>query len=361
MNDVDKKIRVVCAMSGGVDSAVAAFLLKEAGFEVIGVFMKFWVDDLGAGEVPRANLCCSSDAERRAELTAGKLGIPFYAKDFSREFKRLVVNDFIDGTRVGSTPNPCVVCNKEIKFGQLMNFAGKLDASYVATGHYARIKLGKDGIFELHKGKDNEKDQSYYLWQLTQNELAKVIFPLADFKKTEVRTLARELGLPSFETPESQETCFAPAGTDDFLSKRFLAKPGDIADTSGKKIGTHEGLWHYTIGQRKGIKLSGGPYYVVSKDGEENVLVVSRNKKDLLQKTAGLRGLNWTEGKNPKLPLAVKVKIRSRSKAAAALIKKTKGAEYLEFVKPQLAITPGQSAVFYLGGRLIGGAVISFA
>jgi len=361
MENSDNKIRVVCAMSGGVDSAVAAFLLKEAGFDVVGVFMKFWVDDLGAGEVSRANLCCSSDAERRAELTAGKLGIPFYAKDFSREFKRLVVNDFIDGTRAGSTPNPCVVCNKEIKFGQLMNFAGKLDASYVATGHYARVKLGKDGIFELHKGKDSEKDQSYYLWQLTQNELARVIFPLADFKKTEVRALARELGLPSFETPESQETCFAPAGTDEFLSKRFPAKPGDIADSSGKKIGTHGGLWHYTIGQRKGIKLSGGPYYVVSKDGEENVLVVSKNKKELFKKIAYLRGLNWTGGKNPKLPLAVKVKIRSRSKAAAALIKKTKGVDYLEFVKPQLAVTCGQSAVFYLGGRLIGGAVISFA
>ncbi len=359
MNDVDKKIRVVCAMSGGVDSAVAAFLLKEAGFKVIGVFMKFWVDDLGAGEVPRANLCCSSDAERRAELTAGKLGIPFYALDFANDFKKKVVDDFVKRSKNGLTPNPCVVCNKVIKFGQLLKKAKKLGASYVATGHYARIKARKAGIFELLKGKDLEKDQSYYLWQLTQNELSRVIFPLGEFTKPEVRALARELVLPSHETPESQETCFAPAGTDEFLSKRFIAKPGDIVDGSGKKIGTHEGLWHYTIGQRKGIKLSGGPYYVVSKNGEANVLVVSKNKKDLFGKTAGLRGLNWIDGKNPRLPLAVKVKIRSRSKPAVALIKKAKGAEYLEFAKPQLAITFGQSAVFYLGSRLVGGAIIT--
>lgn len=353
------KIRVVCAMSGGVDSAVAAFLLKRAGFDVIGVFMKFWVDDLGAGEAPRANLCCSSDSQRRAELTCAKLGIPFYAKDFSQEFKQGVVDDFIEGSRAGLTPNPCAVCNKVIKFGCLWDYAKELGASYVATGHYARTKCNKAGYIELLKGKDKDKDQSYYLWQLTQNELARIIFPLGSFTKPEVWAAARELVLPSSETPESQEACFAPAGTDEFLSKRFAAKPGNIKDISGKKIGTHDGLWHYTIGQRKGIKLSGGPHYVVSKNKDKNDLIVSKKKSDLLKKELFLRKTNWISGIVPKLPLAVKAKIRSRSQAAAALIKKKKGSLCLEFERPQPAITPGQSAVFYNGSRLLGGGFIA--
>jgi tRNA-specific 2-thiouridylase len=304
-------------------------------------------------------LCCSGDAQRRAELTCAKLGIPFYAKDFSREFKDGVVDDFIEGSKNGLTPNPCAVCNKAIKFGCLLDFTRELGASYVATGHYARTKLNKAGFIELLKGKDKEKDQSYYLWQLTQNELARIIFPLGEFTKPEVRAVARELVLPSSETPESQEACFAPAGTDVFLSKRFAGQPGDIADISGKKIGRHEGLWHYTIGQRKGIKLSNGPYYVVSKDAGKNVLIVSKKKSDLFGKEVFLRGINWTSGIGPKLPLAVKAKVRSRSKVAAALIKKKKGAICLEFARPQLAITPGQSAVFYDGSRLLGGAFIA--
>jgi tRNA-specific 2-thiouridylase len=359
MEKTDQKIRVVCAVSGGVDSAAAAFLLKRAGFDVIGVFMKFWADDLCSGEKPRASLCCSGDSQRRAGLTCAKLGIPFYTKDFSREFKDGVVDDFIEGSKNGLTPNPCAVCNKVIKFGCFLDFAKELGASYVATGHYTRTKLNKAGIIELLKGKDKEKDQSYYLWQLAQYELARVIFPLGEFTKTEVRVLARELALPSSETPESQEACFAPAGTDEFLSKRFVIQPGDIADISGKKIGEHPGLWHYTIGQRKGIKLPNGPYYVVSKDAGKNVLTVSKNKSDLLEKEVFLRDINWTSGIVPKFPLTVKAKVRSRSKAAAALIKKKKGAICLEFARPQLAITPGQSAVFYDGSRLLGGAFIA--
>ncbi|HOX29629.1 MAG TPA: tRNA 2-thiouridine(34) synthase MnmA [Candidatus Paceibacterota bacterium] len=359
MEKTDEKIRVLCAISGGVDSAVAAFLLKKAGFDVIGVFMKFWVDDLGAGEAQSANLDCMCDARRRAELTAGKLGIPFHVLDFSDEFKKKVVGDFLKGTQNGLTPNPCVVCNKAIKFGRLLKKAKELGAARAATGHYARIKLRKDGIFELLKGKDKEKDQSYYLWQLTQKELSKIIFPLGEFTKAEVRAAAQELALPSRDTPESQEACFAPAGTDVFLSKRLAARPGDIVDSFGKKIGTHDGLWHYTIGQRKGIKLSGGPYYVVSKNAKANVLAVSKRKSDLSGKTAILGGLNWTAGICPKLPLSVKVKIRSRSKAAAGLIKKKKGLVCLEFARPQPAITPGQSAVFYQGSRLIGGGFIA--
>ena len=359
MEKDDQKIRVVCAMSGGVDSAVAACLLAKAGFDAIGVFMKFWVDDLCSGEKPRANLCCSGDAQRRAALTCAKLGIPFYIKDFSQEFKNGVVDNFIEGSKKGLTPNPCAVCNKVIKFGCLLEFTRELGASYLATGHYARTKLNKAGLVELLKGKDREKDQSYYLWQLGQKELAKIIFPLGGFSKTEVRALARELALPSSETPESQEVCFAPGGTDGFLSKRFAARPGDIADISGKKIGTHDGLWHYTIGQRKGIGLSGGPYYVISKNGKANVLTVSKDRSDLLEKTVCLGGVNWTSGISPKLPLAVKAKIRSRSKAAMAQVRRKKDRVCLEFSRAQPAITSGQSAVFYVGSRLVGGGYIT--
>lgn len=352
------KIKVACAMSGGVDSSVAAFLLKEAGFDVVGVFMKLWIDNLADGAGRKTNLRCMADSERRAKLTAAKLKIPFYALDVSDEFKRKVVDGFIAESRRGLTPNPCVVCNKTVKFGYLFKKAKALGASHIATGHYVKTKTNKQGDYELLKGKDKEKDQSYFLWQLTQKELARVIFPLGNFEKSEVRSLARELALPSRDTPESQEICFAPEGVKMFFGRRLAKKAGNIVDVSGRKIGHHNGLWLYTIGQRKGIGLSGGPYYVVKKDIAKKTLIVSTDKSDLLKNTVNLDRVNWIANERPKLPLAVKVRIRSRSREAAAVIREKKGLIIVDFSNPQPAVTPGQSAAIYLGSRLIGGGII---
>ncbi len=339
-------------MSGGVDSSVSAALLKNAGFEAIGVFMKFWADgDVSDGQ----NRCCTDESEQRARKTARQLKIPFYALDLRREFKKLVVDKFIADTKKGLTPNPCVKCNEEIKFGLLVDKALKMGAEFVATGHYCQIKKTKDGIYHLLKGADINKDQSYFLWRLGQKQLARMIFPVGCFEKSEVRQLAKKWKLPAADTPESQEACFVAGDIDGFLKKHCGSKPGNIVDKTGKIIGKHDGLWFYTIGQRKGIKLSGGPYYVIAKKIARNELVVAASATELASDTAKLNNVRWVSGTTPKLPLKAKVKIRYRAKEAAAVLAR---AGELKFTKPQFAITPGQSAVFYRGNELIGGGLI---
>jgi tRNA-specific 2-thiouridylase len=368
MDYEDKKIRVVCAMSGGVDSAVSAALLVRAGFEVIGVFMKFWADKPVNNVCLPQNRCCSEESEIRARKTALQLGIPFYVLDVRDEFKKLVVDRFIRDIKKGLTPNPCVVCNREIKFGLLIDKARAMGAEFVATGHYAQIKKTKDGIYHLLKGKDKEKDQSYFLWRLNQKQLARIIFPAGYFEKSEVRALAKKWKLPSAATPESQEVCFAPGGMDAFMEKHCGKKPGNIIDESGRIIGKHEGLWFYTIGQRKGIKLSGGPYYVAKKDRAKNELAVVRSPKKIAADTIDLKDVRWI-GAPPELPLKVKAKIRYRAKDVAAVLRRKAGGVELEFDKPphpaqvspaggQIAPAAGQSAVFYKGQELLGGGCV---
>ncbi|MDP2741142.1 MAG: tRNA 2-thiouridine(34) synthase MnmA [bacterium] len=334
-------------MSGGVDSSVAAALLKKQGYFVIGIFMKFWKEGKSA-----ENRCCSVESEKLARLVAKKIGIPFYVINVEKEFKKKVVDYFLKEYKKGNTPNPCVVCNKEIKFGFLINKALKMGAELIATGHYAQMKNNK-----LLKGKDKEKDQSYFLWQLNQKKLSRVLFPVGKYKKTEVRKIAKEMELPTAQTPESQEVCFIQNTTNDFLKKYLKTKPGNIIDVSGKILGKHQGLWFYTIGQRKGIGFSGGPYFVVAKDLKNNNLIVSKNQKDLESKQLIVKNVNWTNP--PKLPFQAEIKIRYKSNIATAKISDFgKNKVKIFFQKPQKAITPGQSVVFYRNQELLGGGVI---
>jgi len=361
-----KIIKAAVAMSGGVDSSVAAALLKKSGYDVSGFFMRL------------NNF--SSEAEKRAKKVTEILNIPFYVFDFRKEFKKKIINNFLEEYKKRITPNPCVVCNKEIKFGLLLEKALKLGADYVATGHYARLwQAGQN--FKLLKGKDKKKEQSYFLWQLNQKKLKYILFPVGNYTKSHVRKLAKKFNLPTFETPESQEICFVPKtinpfrgqrglteiqrkktsnGVNDFLKKYFKENPGQIIDTRGKSLGRHEGLFFYTIGQRKGIKLSGGPYYVLDKDLRKNLLIVTKNERDLYKKELALRSANWILGKEPKLPLKIKAKIRYRQEPGfATLTYNLKLKTYnLKFDKPQRAITPGQSAVFYRGNEVLGGGII---
>jgi len=375
----ERSRRVVVAMSGGVDSSVAAALLKQAGFDVIGIMMKFWKDPSASSGQAGDNRCCSVESEKLARSVAKKIGILFYVLNVEKEFKEEVVDYFLKEYKKGRTPNPCIVCNKEIKFGFLIKKALSLGADFVATGHYARIQNGK-----LLKGADKEKDQSYFLWQLDQKQLNHVLFPVGGYTKPEVRKLAKKFKLPTAETPESQEVCFihphtkqehqrnlqangscacygvgVKNTTNDFLRKYLKTEPGKIIDKMGKTLGEHQGLWFYTIGQRRGLEIPQGPYYVVGKDFKKNILIVSKNQKDLNKKELIAKNVNWISGKEPKLPLKAKVKIRYRTKAADAVICKLPTTNYkLIFTKPQKAITPGQSVVFYKGRELLGGGVI---
>jgi len=361
--------RVICAMSGGLDSSVTAALLKRASFDVIGVFMKFWSEPREDGLIGNINRCCAPEAEIRARKVAKILKIPFYVFDFSKEFKERIVDYFLDGYEKGITPNPCVVCNKEIKFGLLLEKALSLDADYVATGHYARkiqnskFKMQNENskckIFKLLRAKDKNKDQSYFLWMLNQEQLKRILFPIGDYTREEVENLARKFKLPVLGIKKSVEICFIQTTVSDFLRKYLKEKPGKIVDTEGKILGEHKGLWFYTIGQRKGIGLSGGPWWVLDKDLKKNFLIVTKNEKDLLKKELICKNVNWISGKEPKLPLKVKAKIRYKTHFAKATIFPTRNKIYkVIFEEPQRAITPGQSVVFYKGEEVIGGGVI---
>jgi len=349
--------KVIVAMSGGVDSSVAAALLKNLPtgrqgrrFQVIGVFMRFWKSPK-KGSVERWNRCCSLESEARAREVARVLGIPFYVFSFQKEFKKRIVDRFLEDYKLGLTPNPCVICNKEIKFGLLLEKALALGADYIATGHYARKRSTK-----LLRGRDAAKDQSYFLWRLNQKQIKHILFPVGSYNKAQVRELARKFKLPVAETPESQEICFVPDAVNEFLKRYFKLKPGNIVDVSEKVLGEHQGLIFYTIGQRKGIGLPQGPYWVKDKDFEKNILVVTKNEKDLSKKELFFREANWLSGKSPKFPLKALAKIRYRSKLVPVAIFKN---NRVVFTKPQRAITPGQSVVFYKGEELLGGGIIS--
>lgn len=401
--------RVVVAMSGGIDSSVAAALLKRAGFDLIGVFMKFWVEPEKNGLVGTWNRCCSPEAEKRARAVASFLNIPFYIYRFEKEFKKRIVDYFLKEYKANKTPNPCVVCNKEIKFGLLLEKALKLNTDYIATGHYARLRqeilnpksghspfpmswVGQPRSFvkrrgcgeilnyryKLLKAKDKNKDQSYFLWQLNQKQLKHILFPVGNYTKEQVKNLAKKFNLPVLGIPESQEICFIKTTVNDFLARHLKSKPGPILTAEypegpqtktwsgaygvGKKIGQHRGLPFYTIGQRKGIEIPGGPYYVVTKNLKRNALIVTPffNDKNLYKKTLIAKNVNWISGKEPQLPIKIKAQIRYRHKAISATItKKLKSKTYeLIFDSPQRAITPGQSVVLYQKSICLGGGRI---
>jgi len=331
---------VIAAISGGVDSSVAAALLKRAGFNVRGVFMNLF-DSLEF-----------KASEKKAKKIAEILGIHFLSLDLRKEFKKAVIDYFLAEYKKTRTPNPCVKCNQEIKFKIFLEKALKLGADYVATGHYARSKDGK-----LLIAKDKEKDQSYFLYNLKQSQLQKILFPIGNYSKTEVKKLARDFKIADLIRPESRDICFLQGKYQDFLKKHLKLKPGPIFDTTGREIGRHQGLPLYTIGQRKEIKVSGTlPYYVVKLDFKNNALIVSDQEKDLYKKELIAEKVNWISSNKVKLPLKVKAKIRYLHPAVPAIIKNY---EYrVIFNKSQRAITPGQSIVFYKGKEVLGGGVI---
>lgn len=348
-----QRVKIFVAMSGGVDSSVAAVLLKQAGFNVAGGFMKCWEEKDVLGN------CTSAADEKAARQTARVLKIPLYVFDFTREYKKHVFEYFLNEYRAGRTPNPDVICNKEIKFGIFLDKARKLGFDSIATGHYARIQKIK--TWQLLRGVDKNKDQSYFLWQLSQEQLKHCLFPVGDYTKPEVRALARKFKLPNAEKKDSQGICFiGKVKMADFLRKYIKDRPGKIVTTDGRIVGKHNGMHGYTIGQRHGIGLAGGPYWVLEKRIKDNVLAVARNEKDLYKKEVIVENVNWLSRIEPKMPLRLRAAIRYRQKPEVAVLTKTINANRytLKFLQHQRAIASGQSAVFYRGQELLGGGII---
>lgn len=353
---------VFLGMSGGVDSSVSAYLLQEQGYKVVGVFMKNWSGKLktsrGVFDFP-----CSSQADYEdARQVAGHLDIPLYTFDFEEEYRQRVIEYFITEIKKGRTPNPDIMCNKEIKFKVFLDKCLSLGADYIATGHYARISKTQDGVFHLLKGIDNTKDQSYFLATLGQYELSHTLFPVGDIPKSEVRRIADEIKLPNAKKPDSQGICFVGEIDVNAFIEAFVGENrGDIIDTEGKVLGQHRGLYFYTIGQRKGLGIGGGiPYFVKAKDLEKNQLIVSKgvDPLDLYQSEVMIDELSWTN-QAPNFPQNLRAKIRYRSQDVECKVnvvddKKLK----VEFPIPQRAITQGQFLVLYQGDELIGSGVM---
>lgn len=339
-------------MSGGVDSAVAALLLKRRGFDVYGVFIHSY----------NLDGCEERDSED-ARRVAGKIGIPFFVWDFKDEYRARVVSYLLEGYRSGITPNPDVMCNKEIKFGLFLKKALELGADYVATGHYVRLRQGLFSKFRLEQAKDPHKDQSYFLWTLTQEQLAHCLFPVGDHLKTQVRAIAERAGLHVARKKDSQGICFLGKVTlEEFLSRHIRPERGLVKNEAGEVIGKHRGAYFYTIGQRRGIGVPGArPYYVTEKDVRTNTLVVAqgRDHESLLKKTVTFSDANWISGNAPLAGMRVFARVRYRQPLAPARLV---DGRTLVFDTPQRFIAPGQSAVCYAGhGTMIGGGVIEGA
>jgi len=355
-------------MSGGVDSSVAAFLLKKQGFEVVGVFMKFWKE--GESE----NRCCSTESYRLARAVAQKIGIPIYSFNLKKEFKKRVVDYYLNEYKRGWTPNPCVVCNLEIKFGLLLDRAKAMNAR-LATGHYARIEKEKNGDYSFLRGKDSNKDQSYFLWKIAKDDLKNIVFPVGGYKKEKVRIIAKEADLLVAERKDSAGICFiAKKENEKFLKKHLKSyfKKGDIVENSGRLLGHHQGLFCYTIGQRTGLNLgdlslgkgsiSRKPLYVVKIDISKNRLIVGE-EKELYHRGLLAEGVNWLDNsskfKVQSLKLTCEAQIRYQHKTTSCVVEKYKtGCLKVVFQEAQRAITRGQSVVFYQGDKLLGGGVI---
>lgn len=345
-------------MSGGVDSSVAAALLVEQGYEVIGLMLRLWSEP-GA---ETTNRCCTPDAMALARRVSAFLGIPFYAVDAQRPFFQTVVRYFNDGYAQGETPNPCLTCNRSIRWDLLFNRALALGAEYMATGHYARLQENNDGRIELLRAKDLTKDQSYILHVLNQTQLSHTIFPIGNFEKTKVRQLARQFDLPVADRADSQDLCFLGSGDyRQFLRRNnpTVQNPGLILNQEGDILGEHQGLAFYTIGQRKGLGInSTTPLYVLDKDLGRNALIIG--KFDELGKTSlTARDVNWISGFQPVQPIRAQVKIRYKARDAWAIVSPLANNQvHVQFDEPVRDITPGQAAVFYNECVCLGGGII---
>lgn len=350
--------KVVVAMSGGVDSSVAAALLVEQGFEVTGMMLRLWSEP-GSESV---NRCCTPDSMNLARRVAAKLGIPFYAVDVQEKFRAVVVQSFIDGYARGITPNPCILCNREIRWGFLWDRAQAFGADYFATGHYARVDKDESGRATLLRGLDRGKDQSYVLSVLTPDQLAHTLLPIGAYQKIEIREMARKYGFSAADKPDSQDLCFL--GAQDY--RQFLsryapdtARHGQIVDRQGRILGEHVGLAFYTIGQRKGIRIAAPePYYVLEKDLANNSLIVG-HLEDLGQSNLEAADVNWVSGEAPAGPFRAEIKIRYRAREAAGIVTPfDSGRVSIVFDDPQRDITAGQRVVFFQGENCLGGGTI---
>jgi len=345
-------------MSGGVDSAVAAGLLLEQGYDVVGVTMRLWtLEDPDAARHHKR--CCSVEDTEDARAAADTLGIPHYVLNFERQFAEGVVDHFVQEYARGRTPNPCLACNDRVKFRPLLEHALALGADYLATGHYARVHRNGGG-FELRRAVDPAKDQSYVLYTLGQRELERTLFPVGEYSKREVRALARRWGLPNADKPDSVDICFIPSGDyRAFVRQRLPARPGRIVDTAGNTLGDHQGVAGYTVGQRKGVPARGGgqPLYVLDLDAETNTVLVGSHD-GLLAMGLMAQQLSFVDGRPPDGPIEVEARIRYRSQPAAALLTVADDRAEVRFRAPQRAVTPGQAVVFYQGERVLGGGTI---
>jgi tRNA-specific 2-thiouridylase len=362
-----QKPTVLVGMSGGVDSSVTAALLVKAGYNVVGGFIKNWSDskDVWTGE-------CQWRGERRDALrVAAKLGIPLLTFDFEEEYRKKVIAPLFDGYAQGTTPNPDVLCNQFIKFGLFWEEAQRLKMDYVATGHYARVgrsggrAVGASGTARLLRGVDPEKDQSYFLHRISQEALRHTLFPIGDKKKSEVRQIAKELGLATAEKDESMGICFiGKQNMNAFLRTRIASKPGEVVDPNGRIIGSHDGLDSVTVGQRHGFRITqpGGPWYAAVKDPSSNCLVAVAGREHplLYQKTATINDINWIGKKPSSLTFGLTAVVRYRQDAIPVRVNPhNDGTATLTFKKPVFAIAPGQSAVIYKKDECLGGGIIS--
>ena len=344
--------KILVAMSGGVDSSAVAAMLQEKGYEVAGATMQLWyTGDYFEGD--------AHDPVPAAKQVAQELGIDHYVFDCSAEFRRDVVEPFMQAYQNGLTPNPCIFCNKALKFGAFFQKAMEMGFDAIATGHYAKIETDDDGIHHLHMA-DSAKDQSYVLYQMTQEVLSRLMLPLYGVDKEEVRRYAAKAGISVSDTPDSQEICFVPdkdyAG---FLARMGVTSPvGDFVNLQGEVMGKHKGILHYTVGQRKGLGAFGSPKYVLSLNPETNQVVLGENE-DLFSSTLTCRNVTFLSGKPLTEPMEAQVKIRYTAKPAPAMLIPCEQGIQVEFAEPQRAATPGQSAVFYQGNELIGGGIIT--
>ncbi|MBX3066955.1 MAG: tRNA 2-thiouridine(34) synthase MnmA [Anaerolineae bacterium] len=352
--------RVVVAMSGGVDSSVAAALMVEQGYDVVGIMMRLWAED--GDQAHGHNRCCTPDQMNDARRIADMLGIPFYVLDTREVFKGQIVQFFIDRYSIGDTPNPCLECNRHIRFEWLLNNALALDADYLATGHYARIRQSADGNYQLFKGLDDAKDQSYVLSVIGQAQLSKVMFPVGEYAKPQVRELAAKFGLPVASKHDSQDLCFLPDNNYRSFLRRHqsqIAQPGPILNRAGEVLGQHTGLVDYTIGQRKGLGIAAAePLYVIGTNVRQNALIVG-TADELGRDALTAHRVSWVSGVAPVEPIHAEVKIRYKAKPAPALVTPLPDSRVsVQFEDRLRDITPGQGAVFYNGDVCLGGGII---
>ncbi len=362
---------IAVAMSGGVDSSTVAALLQREGRRIAGLTMQLWNQRRLPELQPEGGVvgrCCSLDDVYDARYVAQQLGIPYYVVNFEDRFERDVVQPFIDDYLSGRTPVPCTLCNNFVKFDQFLDMAAGIGAETIATGHYARVRFDEpNGRWQLLRGVDHGKDQTYFLFGLTQDQLSRAVFPLGGYNKDQVRALARELGIAVANKPDSQEICFVPNGDyaafiDAYFRERGIARgetAGEIVDTAGRVLGEHAGVHHYTIGQRRGLGIAARePLYVIATEPASQRVIVGHGN-ELLRDDLIARQVNWISIAAPEEPLRAQVKIRNKHTAAAARIEPLRsGRVRATFDDPQRAITPGQGAVFYDGDVVLGGGWI---